>query len=82
MDTNHNGMSDQDDSQSQSYEDHRNGSEETDLSVNKDESAEERRTVNKQERHHHEHHGNRKYKMFRNNSSANDQPRTSTGPGI
>jgi hypothetical protein len=28
---------------------------------------------------HHQEHGNRKYKMFRNHSSADDQPRTDTG---
>jgi len=33
---------------------------------------------NKEERHHHQQHGNRKYKMFSNHSSADDQPLTNT----
>lgn len=28
---------------------------------------------------HHQQHGNRKYQMFKNHSSADDQPRTDTG---
>lgn len=81
METNHNGMSDRDDPQSHEQEpqDHRYGSEETDLSINKEASADEEIGERKQER---QHHGKRRYHMFRNHSSANDQPRTNTGPGI
>lgn len=83
METDHNGVSDRDDSQSPEHEfiDYRSGSEETDLSMTAKVSNDEG-TENREGHEHHGHHGNRKYRMFRNHSSANDQPRTHTGPGI
>ena len=83
MEKEQNGVSDRDDSQSpeQEFFDHRSGSEETDLSVtgniSNEEGSEDRIGYE-----HHVHHATRKYRMFRNHSSANDQPRTNTGPGI
>lgn len=40
------------------------------------------RTKDNQPEKFHEEHGNRKYKMFRNHSSADDQPMTDTGPSV
>ncbi len=62
--------------------DHRDGTEETNSEINNHVSyvnkSEEETTEDK----FYEAHGNRKYKMFRNHSSADDQPRTDTGPGL
>lgn len=49
--------------------------------INENVSGDNMTDENRAERRHHEHHGNRKYKMHSNHSSANDQPRTHTGPG-
>lgn len=81
METNQNGLQDRDDSQSQ-YHDHREGSEEvsnvgaTDRDVSGNDITEEGRD----ERRHHQQFGNRKYESYKNHASADDQPRTNTGP--
>ncbi len=36
----------------------------------------------REDRRHQQEHGNRKYKMFTNHSSADDQPTVDNGPGI
>lgn len=82
METNHNGGNNPNDYNATGKQhDHRDGTEETDSEINKEVSSfnnEDDTEVNK----FHEEHGNRKYKMFRNHSSADDQPKTDTGPGI
>lgn len=81
METNNNGMRDRDDSQSH-YRDHRDGSEEvssigaTDRDVSGNDITEEGRD----ERAHHQQFGNRKDEAYKKHSSADDQPRTNTGP--
>jgi len=82
METNHNGGNNPNDyNATGKHRDYREGTEETDSEIN------EASGINKSEeetedRKFHEEHGNRKYKMFRNHSSADDQPATNTGPGL
>jgi hypothetical protein len=52
--------------------------EETDLHVDKNYSGENILEEGRQSRRHHQEFGNRKYRMFRNHSSADDQPQVFT----
>ena len=54
-----------------------------DLHINKNTLGEDRKEIQRETHHHHQLHGNRKYKAFRNHSSADDQPQvfTDLNPG-
>lgn len=80
METNNNGRRDRDDQQSQ-YRDHRDGSEETSIgATDRDVSGNDITEEGRDERRHHQQFGNRKYESYKNHSSADDQPRTNSGP--
>lgn len=49
-----------------------------DLHINKNILGENLTEIHRETRHHHQLHGNRKYKAFRNHSSADDQPQVFT----
>jgi len=83
METNKNGMQDQDENANhQNRYDHRDGTEETNSGINKDVSGNDRYEEGKEARRHHEEHGIKRYKMYQNHSSADDQPRTNSGPDL
>jgi hypothetical protein len=81
METQHNGMQDRDDSQTNRM-DLKHEDNTVQLSDNKDLSGNEISEEQRKERHRYQEHNGRKYKMFSNHSSANDQPftRTDTTP--
>ena len=80
MSTNNNGSPDRDDLGShEKNEAHRLHPEHESLSgINEDQSGNNIPEENREGRRHHEEHGNRKYKIFSNHSSADDQPLTNT----
>jgi len=49
-----------------------------DLHINKNILGEDITEIHRETRHHHQMHGNRKYKAFKNHSSADDQPQVFT----
>lgn len=49
------------------------------LGVNENVSGDDRSDEGRESRRFHQEHGNRKYKSYRNHSSADDQPTTDTG---
>jgi|GEM_PF-1644241 len=81
METTHNGDRDRNDTPSQ-HRDHRDGSEETSKigATDRDVSGNDITEQGRDERRHHQQFGNRKYESNKNHASADDQPRTNTGP--
>ena len=81
METNNNGKENRDDlnANEQKHTDRRDGTEETELGIDRDVSGNNIVEKGIEKRRYNQQYGNRKYKSYTNHSSADDQPKNDSG---